>query len=234
VARPKYPRSSGPVPAALPPESRPVGQVIAEAIRLYGKHFWLCLPLGLPLAIASPLAFERSKLALTVIFVALAPLFTVAFMGACAIEAGHKNSRRRWLVAALVGTVVFIPAAATFSWFVLAGIVWLALIGWVVPVLMNEDSSVLEAFRRAVELFRADILHAIGGLAALVLIFVLTRAGMAWLLRAQADNTVRASIFLADLVISPVIFLGSAIVYRDLAARVGRDRRVGQEQRLPE
>jgi lysylphosphatidylglycerol synthetase-like protein (DUF2156 family) len=222
------------VPAALPPESRPVGQVIAEAIRLYGRHLWLCLPLGLPLAIASPLAFERSKLALTVIFVALAPLFTLAYMGACAIEAGHTGSRRRWPVAALIGTIVFIPAATTFSWFVLAGIVWLAGIGWVVPVLMNEDRSVLDAFRRAVELFRADILHAIGGLAALVLIFVLTRAGMAWLLRAQADNTVRASIFLADLVISPVIFLGSAIVYRDLAARVGRDRRVGQEHRVPE
>ena len=74
-------------------------------------------------------------------------------------------------------------------------------------------------------LFRADMLHAVGGLAALVLVFVLTRAGMAWLLRAQADNTVRISIFVADLVISPVIFLGSAIVYRDLAARVGRSPR---------
>ena len=225
MARPKYPRSSGPVPAALPPEVRPVGQVIAEAIRLYGRHLWLCLPLGLPLAIASPLTFDRSKPALTVIFVALSPLFTAAYIGACAIEAGHVRSRRRWPVAALIGTIVFVPAAATFSWFVLAGIAWLAVLGWVVPVLMNEGRSVPDAFRRTVELFRADALHAIGGLAALVLVFVLTRSGMAWLLRAQADNTVRVSIFVADLVISPVIFLGSAIVYRDLAARVGRGRR---------
>ena len=32
------------------------------------------------------------------------------------------------------------------------------------------------------------------------------------------------SIFLADLVISPLLFLGAAIVYVDLAARVGLDR----------
>lgn len=225
MARPKYPRSSGPLPAALPPEARPVGQVIAEAIRLYGRHFWLCLPLGLPLAIASPLTFEHSKPALTAIFIALAPLFTAAYMGACAIESGRALPRRRWPVTMLIGIVVFVPAAATFSWFVLAGVAWLAVLGWVVPVLMNEDSSVRAALRRSVVLFRADMLHALGGLAALVLVFVLTRAGMAWLLRSQADNTVRISIFVADLIISPVIFLGSAIVYRDLAARVGRRSR---------
>lgn len=213
------------MPAALPPEARPVGQVIAEAIKLYGRRFWLCLPLGLPLAIASPLTFDHSKPALTAIFVALSPLFTAAYIGACAIEAARPLARGRWPVTMLVGIVVFIPAAATFSWFVLAGVAWLAVLGWVVPVLMNEGTSVRAALRRSVVLFRADMLHAVGALAALVLVFVLTRAGMAWLLRAQADNTVRISIFIADLIISPVIFLGSAIVYRDLAARVGRSPR---------
>ena len=43
----------------------------------------------------------------------------------------------------------------------------------------------------------------------------------------QADATVRVSIFLADVVVSPLLYLGGAIVYVDLAARVGlfRDER---------
>ena len=34
----------------------------------------------------------------------------------------------------------------------------------------------------------------------------------------------RVSIFLADLVVSPLLYLGAAIVYVDLVARVGVDR----------
>ncbi len=225
MARPKYSASSGPLPAALPPESRPVGQVIAETIRLYGRRIWLSLPLGLPIAIASPLNFEHSRPEQALIFVAIAPLFTIAYVAACAIESGKVGSRRSWLVASGLGLIAMIPAAATLSWFSLAGVTWLALFGWVVPVAMNEGLSAPPAIvRRALELFRADPIHAIGGLAALVLMFVLTRSGMAWLLRAQADNTVRVSVFIADLVLSPVIFLGAVIVYRDLAARVGREK----------
>src|SRR3954468_13753918 len=35
-------------PAALPPETRTVGQLVAESIRFYGDHFWPVLALGLP------------------------------------------------------------------------------------------------------------------------------------------------------------------------------------------
>jgi hypothetical protein len=47
------------------------------------------------------------------------------------------------------------------------------------------------------------------------------------LLQNQADTAVRVAIFLADLVTSPMLFLGAAIVYVDLVARVGvsRDQR---------
>lgn len=229
MARPKYPRSTGPLPAALPPESRPVGQVIAETIRLYGSRVWVSLPLGLPIAIASPLNFERPKSEQALIFLAIAPLFALAYIGACAIESGKVGSPRRWVVAFGLGLGAMLPAAATLSWFTLAGIAWLAVFGWVVPVVMNEArQSIVGVFKRAIELFRADVVHAIGGLAALIVVFALTRWGMVWLLRSQAENTVRVSAFIADLVLSPAIFLGAAIVYRDLAARVG------QKQLVPE
>ena len=40
------------------------------------------------------------------------------------------------------------------------------------------------------------------------------------------------SVLLADVVVSPVIFLGSALLYRDLAARVGTTRDERRQARL--
>lgn len=224
MARPRYPKHSGPTPPPLPPIARTVGQVIAEALRLYGTRFFSCLVLGIPIAIADPLSYDRSLPERTAILVALSPLFTLAYAEACSLEAGHRFPRRAWSTALVVGTLVFVPAAATLGWFVLLGIAWLGVVGWVVPVALHEGLGVRASLVRAVALGRADLVHAVGSIAALVLVFGVTRNALAWLLREQAENTVRASVFLADLVISPVVFLGSAIVYRDLVARVGTTR----------
>jgi uncharacterized membrane protein len=67
--------------------------------------------------------------------------------------------------------------------------------------------------------------HALGSLATLVVVFALTRFVLVFLLREQADNTVRVAIFIADLVISPLLFLGAALLYFDQAARVGSSPR---------
>ena len=74
------------------------------------------------------------------------------------------------------------------------------------------------------ELGRADYVHAAGSFATLALLFGLTRLALGLLLQSQADATVRVAIFLADVVISPLLFLGAAIVYVDLVARVGLSR----------
>ena len=71
-------------------------------------------------------------------------------------------------------------------------------------------------------------MHALGGLATLVIMFGLTRLMMGFVLRSQGDNTLRVSIFLADAVLGPILFLGGALLYFDLAARVGTTR----EERL--
>ena len=54
--------------------------------------------------------------------------------------------------------------------------------------------------------------------------FGIARLAMGFLLRQQADNTLRVAIFLADTVLGPVLFLGAALLYVDLAARVGTTR----------
>lgn len=224
MARPRYPKHTGPPPPPLPPIARTVGQVVAESLKLYGARFWSCLGLGLPVALADPLSFERPLGERIVILIALAPLFTYAYAEACTIEGASTLERRRWVNALLLGTLVFLPAAATLGWFVLAAVAWLGVVGWVVPVIVHEGLAPRAAIRRSVELARADLVHAIGGLATLVLLFGITRNILAWLLREQADNAIRISVFLADLVVSPIIYLGAVVLYRDLAARVGTTR----------
>jgi hypothetical protein len=50
----------------------------------------------------------------------------------------------------------------------------------------------------------------------------LTRTVLFFLLRDAGDATSLAAFILADIVISPVLFLGGALLYFDQAARVSR------------
>ena len=83
----------------------------------------------------------------------------------------------------------------------------------------------MRRFRRSVEVARADIVHAIGGLATLVLMFGLTpaRDGLA-APRAGGQHACASAIFLADIVLAPMLFVGRALLFVDLAARVGTTR----------
>jgi hypothetical protein len=207
------------LPPPLPPETRTVGQLVAETLRLYGRRFLPALPLGLPLAVADVLAAGGPTLQRILVLLVFTPLFSVAFTWASALVADRRLSGRRFAVTVAVGCAVFAPAALLFPWFALLAVAWLALAGLAVPVLVFEDVSPLEAVRRAFRLARADYIHAVGSLATLVLVFVLTRLALALLLESQADNTVRAAVFLADVVVSPLLYLGAAMLYVDQAAR---------------
>jgi ABC-type Na+ efflux pump permease subunit len=66
--------------------------------------------------------------------------------------------------------------------------------------------------------------HALGSLATLAIVFFLTRFVLFFLLRGAGNAADRVAIFLADLVIAPVVFLGAALLYFDQAARVGLPR----------
>lgn len=223
--------SSKQLPPPLPPETRTVGQVVAEAIRLYGRRFRLALPLGLPLAVADLLAGGATTAGKIMILALGAPAFTLAFAWASAIAGEVRPGRRTWLRALAAGSLVFVPAAFFFPWFALLSVAWLALVGLTVPVVMIEDAPVRTALRRAVELCRADYIHVLGSLATLVIVFVLTRVALAFILREQADNAIRAAIFIADVVVSPLLFLGAALLYFDQAARVGSAPRARRSTR---
>jgi hypothetical protein len=201
-----------------------VGQLVAETIRLYGSRFFPALLLGVPLAVADLAALDLSTVGRVLVLVAAAPVFSATYAVACAMAFSTRPAPSTLLVAILAGTIAFLPAAAFFPWFALVSVAWLALAGHVVPAAIREELGFVAAFRRSREVARADYVHAVGGLAALVLVFGLTRLLLGLLLREQADNTIRVSVALADVVLSPILFLGGALLYLNLAARVGSER----------
>ncbi len=198
--------------------------MVAEAIKLYQARFAAALVLGLPVALVDQVIAGGSIPERIVLLAAASPLFSLAYAGACAIRQGERPPAATWLVAVAVGVVTFLPAAFFFGWFVILAILWLGLAGHAVPAVMAERLGVVPALRRTVELGRADYVHAAGSFAALAILFGLTRTALGLLLRSQADATVRVAVFLADVVLSPLLFLGAAIVYVDLVARVGLSR----------
>lgn len=224
MARPRYPKSSGPLPPALSPATRTVGQLVAETLHLYGRRFFIALPLGLVIAAADQASLGLDVAGRIAVLLVAAPFLSAAYAAAAALAAGRWPAPSTWAVAVGVGTVVFVPAAFLFPWFALAAIVVLALFGNAVPSVVMEGLGPVAALRRSVEVARADLVHALAGLATLVIMFGLARLAMGFLLRQQADNTLRVAIFLADTVLGPILFLGGALLYVDLAARVGTTR----------
>jgi hypothetical protein len=214
-----------PRPEALPPETRPVGQLVAETLRLYGETFWRALPLGLAVAVADQFVREVSLETKILALLACAPVFSFAYAAASALVAERNAPAATWIRAVVLGSVAFAPAAVVLPWFALLAFGWLAFVGLIVPVVMIENAGWRAAFPRALRLARADYVHALGSLATLAILFFLTRLMLALLLRGASDQAERIAVFLADLVLAPVMFLGSALLYFDQVARLESPRR---------
>ncbi len=221
MARLTYPRAGEPRPAALPPAERTVGQLVAESIRIYGERFRWALLLGLSPAILAVVAANVSR---NVAF-ALAPtlsgaLVSASYVGACVLVLERRPSNRRLALAWILGWLAFAPVPFLAVAFVLPALAWLAAVGLVVPVLVVEDVAPREAFRRAWRLARADYVHVLGSLATLAIVVFLTQTVLAFILRGAGGVAVSTAFFLANVVISPLLFIGSALLYVDQSARV--------------
>jgi hypothetical protein len=216
-------------PEALPPETRPVGQLVAETLRLYGRTFWRALPLGLSVAVSDQFVREVSLGAKILALIACSPVFSVAYAAASALVAERNPPASTWARAVVLGSLAFLPAAIVLPWFALLAFGWLAFVGLVVPVVMVEQAGWRSALPRAVRLARADYVHALGSLATLAILFFLTRLMLALLLRDAGDQAERIAVFAADLVLAPVMFVGSALLYFDQVARLESRRRKRKE-----
>lgn len=209
------------LPPPLPPERRTVGQLVAEAIRAYGANFWRALALGVPVVAVNAIAWSGSSAgARAAALLAAILLVPASFVGASALVTGAQLRGRPALVAYAVGVLVFLPFPFLASFFVLPGLAWLALFGLAVPAALAERLGVRAALARGLRLARADYVHVLGGLATLALVVFLTQAALFFVLREYAENTQRAAAVLASLVISPLLFLGGALLYVDQEARL--------------
>ena len=206
--------------AELSPANRTVGQLVAETIRLYRGRFFPCLMLGAVLATFNQFAIGQGTEIQALLLVLAAPLFTLAYIGACALASGTRPSRRAFLSAFAVGIVVFLPVGLLVWIFILPALAWLAFAGLSVPAALIERLGIRDALRRAGRLAGAGYVHALGSLATLVIVYFVSRSALLLLLHGQAGAALRSAAFLADLVLSPMLFLGSALLYFDQKARL--------------
>ena len=219
-------RPKEPLPPPLPHEVRPIGQVIAEAIRLYGRRFWPSLALGLAPAItAVGIVFIPGWWDLAFALIVGAPLMTASYIGGVLLASGERPPRERVVVAFAVGVVLFVPALFLYSIFILPAVVWLGVFGLAVPAALLEGRGYVGSLRRGFELCRTDPIHAIGSLAALVIVSFLT-ATVLFVLLLGASKIARSSAAFVSLVfISPLLFLGAGQLYFDQAARLASSTR---------
>jgi hypothetical protein len=204
----------------LPPAERTVGQLVAESIRFYGERFKTALLLGLaPAALAVVFANVSRRTSLLLAPTLSAALLSATYVGACMLVLGARPPRSRLVVAWLVGWVIFAPVPFLVLAFVLPGVAWLAAVGLVVPALVVQEIPPRPALARAWRLARADYLHAFGSLLTLGVVVFLTQAVLAFVLRGFGGAAVATAFFLASIVVSPLLFIGAALLYVDQSAR---------------
>jgi hypothetical protein len=212
------------LPPPLPPETRTVGQLVAEALRLYGARFWPSLALGIGPALLGTAAAELDGPARVLVVLGAGPvLLSASYAGAVAVL--RPIGRGRYVAVALgVGFIAFLPLCVSRLW-IFPGIYllvlgWLAFVGLGVPAALVERRGFADSLRRGTELARADYVHALGSLATLVITIFLTGLVLFFALREASDQALRVAGLLALLVLAPVFMLGAAVLYVDQAARV--------------
>jgi hypothetical protein len=162
-------------------------------------------------------------------------LMTAAYLRACVVLLDPPLVRERAARAYAAGLAAFAVIPLVMGVFILPGVVWLAIVGlafpipWLalvglaVPVVLVEGAGFAESFRRAVELARAGYGHVLGSLVTLVVVFFLSRTVLVLLLQGQGDQTQQLALFVADLVLAPLLFVGGALLYIDQTARAALD-----------
>jgi hypothetical protein len=220
VARKARAKERKPLPPPLPPETRTVGQLVAETIRFYGAHFWRSLALGLGPALVTVAGYEVGRRpALGFVAAGWLLLFTASYVAGCALVAGRPLRRQTVGSAYLAGLVVAVPTPLLSSLALVPALAWLAFLGLAVPASIVEGLGVRRSLSRGAALGRSDYVHAFGSLCALGLVVFLTQVLLFALLHGASRQANAVAGFLSSLVISPLLFIGGAILYFDQAAR---------------
>src|SRR5262249_31303695 len=150
-----------------------------------------------------------------VVFWALLPLFVGAYLWACRLV---LHAEPTWTAVA-VATLILLPIPALRAVYILPGPAWLSVLRPAGAAGVEERLSFRAALERGRRLGVADYVHALGSLAALVIVVGIAANTLSVLLHTQGDNGRRVAVALSDLVLSPLLFVGGALLYVDQAAR---------------
>jgi hypothetical protein len=223
-------------PAEISPAERTVGQLIADSIKLYGHRFWRGLGLGIPSAAFTIGASFLDGGAQVAWGLAIGP-FALALSYVWAVEVATPTQKTRGR-ALLVGAVAFLPLAASrvlvFTGVYFVALAWFALLGLAVPSVLVEGRGLRDALQYGFRLARADFVHAFGTVAALAVVVVVSIFSLSLLLAGFGAQSITVSAVMAVIVMSPLFFLGSALLYVDQKARLesGSPRRRRRDARL--
>jgi hypothetical protein len=209
-----------------------LGDILAETVRLYGERFAAALGLGVPVA-GVFLATLATPTLLSVALVAVA--FTATYAAAARVAAGD-GLFEAWaqaglrlptlLVLSLVVAVPFALGLAQLYLLVLA-VAWLAFTGFSIPVaVLESDPSAKSWFDRlsftlyrSTSLARVEFLHAVGIIAAFVIVEVLLGIPLAAALTGFGDNGREVALAISQAVLAPFFFLGLSVLYFEQNAR---------------
>ena len=204
-----------------------MGQLVAESLRLYGARFWPSLALGIGPALTGvglvtlphPLAW-----ALVPTFGTL--LWAAAYVGACrlALAPPRENVGTALAVAGLAFLPLGITRVGVAPGSDLVALALFAFLALGVPAALVEGRGFRASLRRGVELARADYVHALGSVAALVITLFLSGLVLVFLLHGFSSQGVHVAAPVSLLVLAPVLLLGTALLYVDQAARVVKSK----------
>lgn len=211
------------LPPPASPDERTAGQLVGEALRLYGRRFWRALALGVgPVIVAIAVNALPSPENLVFAATGGSIVVTVCYVGACLLANDVAPTRRSVATAFAVGVLVFAPVPFLTRILIFPAVVWLALFGLSVPVALYERKSLAESLRRSLALARADFVHALGSLAALAVVGFVSALALSGLLIQFGDQARATAALLPLALISPLLLLGAALLYFDQEARVAR------------
>jgi len=216
------------------PPDRPLalGELISETVRIYTQRPWAAIGLGL----VTGGAYLLEALTPDLLDVLLLALASTAVFGAAARLVSGDAFGEAWAQVALRSPVllvltfiVTVPAliAIPIYYLLIIGALWVALMGFSIPVAMIErDPDVKNSFDRiaysllrSIRLARAEYLHALGVIAALLMIYLVVAFALGAALIGFADNDVPVAAVLVRVVLAPFFFLGLSVLYFEQRAR---------------
>jgi hypothetical protein len=200
-------------------------------MRLYGRRLGYSLLLGVPptvaaVALAAMTDSATSRAArLTLALVLLGPAVSLSYVGASVAAVGRKPPPGTLFVAFVAGILVLLPVPFLATFLILPALAWFALFGLAVPAAVAEELELPAAVRRALELGRADFVHALGSMAAAAIVVIVSAGVLQYLLVQFGDTAGGVAAFIAVLLLTPLLLYAAAQLYFDQVARVAPTRK---------